>query len=380
VLSPAVWRCPTRKVERLRPSSLASTRVDGRVYPKWWPENELATDSSESEVFQILALSGGGFLGLYTADILVRLEKIAGKPLGRCFDLISGTSVGGILAIGLALEKSAESMRDMFIADGEKIFSARSRPRFGWFDARRSFFSPKYDGTALKDAVGRVIGKETKISEAKHRLLVPAVNMTKGSFQMFKTGHHPAFHADPGRRAVDVAMATSAAPTYFPLADVDNAHFVDGGLVANAPDLCALHEARHFLRQDVRRVHILSIGTTSMGFSLARSIGRNLGSWKWMTRGRLFTTVVSAQQQLVDYILSHELADRYLRIDATPSIEQQADLALDVADASARGTLLGLAEGSFQRFSADPRLTRFLSHAPIPPQFFDSAESRERSS
>lgn len=320
--------------------------------------------------FQILALSGGGYLGLYTAEILALLEGRSGKPLAQCFDLVSGTSVGGILAIGLALEVPAADMRDMLIQRGERIFSTRGRPQFGWWDARRSLFLPKYDGTELRRAIADMIGADTRIGHAKHRLLVPAVNMTKGSVQMFKTGHHENFQSDPKRNAVDVAMATSAAPTYFPLAECGQAQFADGGLVANAPDMCALHEATHFLNQNASDVSILSIGTTSTGFSVRRSLGRNLGSWKWMSRGRLFSTIVSAQQQLIDYILRHDLADRYFRIDAVQSPEQQADLALDVADEPARGTLLGLAEGSFQKASADPRLTTMLAHVPATPEFF----------
>ena len=323
--------------------------------------------------FQILALSGGGFLGLYTAEILARLEQRAGKPLAQCFDLVAGTSVGGILAIGLALEVPAARMRDLFDERGTRIFSKRPKPRYGWLDLWRSVCGSKYSDHELRLAVSDLIGEETKISAAKHRLLVPAVNMTKGSVQMFKTGHHPSFGTDPHRRAVDVAMATSAAPTYFPLAEMDNAHFVDGGLVANAPDLCALHEATHFLGQDHSSIEILSIGTTTTGFSLKRSLGRNMGSWKWMSRGRLFSTVVSAQQQLIDYILQHQLGRRYFRIDARQSEEQQADLALDVANDAARGTLLGLAEGSYQKASADPRLAAMLSHAAPSPQFFNSS-------
>lgn len=319
--------------------------------------------------FQILALSGGGYLGLYTAEILARLEQQAGRPLGQCFDLIAGSSIGGILAIGLAMEVPAAEMRDAFERDGENIFSTRPRPRFGWWDARRSFRRPKYDGKALRDVVANLIGADTKISAAKHRLLVPAVNMTKGSVQMFKTGHHPDLRVDPGRNAVDVAMATSAAPTFFPLGAVDGSHFADGGLVANAPDLCALHEATYFLGQKHSDVEILSIGTTTAGFSLPRSIGRRLGSLQWMTRGRLLSTVVSAQQQMVDYILKHQLEERYFRIDAALKEEQQADLGLDVATESARGTLLGLAGGSYQEVASNPRLLQFISHVAKPPVF-----------
>lgn len=335
----------------------------------------MATESTKNKLFQILALSGGGYLGLYASEILARLEERAGRPIGKCFDLVSGTSVGGILAAGVSLEVPAARMRDLFIQRGQDIFSSRPRPKLGWLDAGRSLLGPKYDGKALRSVVSEIIGEETTLAACKHRLIVPAVNMTKGSVQMFKTGHHPDFTLDPKRRLVDVVMATSAAPTYFPLAEVGSAHYADGGLVANAPDQCALHEATHFLKQDVRQISILSIGTTSTGFSLKRSLGRDLGSAKWMLRGRLLRTIVSSQQQLVDYMLRHQLGERYLRIDAIQSEEQQADLALDVADDNAQGTLLGLAEGSFQKVAADPRLQQFLSHAPDPPEFPGAASA-----
>jgi hypothetical protein len=139
----------------------------------------LATESSETKVFQILAVSGGGYLGLYAAELLARLEARAGKPLGRCFDLIAGTSVGGILAASLALEIPINRVRDVFVERGEQIFSNRPRPKVGWIDAGRSLFSSKYDGLALRSVISEILGEETRVSAAKHRLLVPAVNMTK---------------------------------------------------------------------------------------------------------------------------------------------------------------------------------------------------------
>ena len=320
--------------------------------------------------FQILALSGGGYLGLYSAEILARLEESAGRPLGRCFDLVSGTSVGGLLALAIASEIPVARVRDLFVQRGTQIFSERGRPRVWWTDVWRSLLKPKYDGTELRQVIEEVLGAETTLREARHRVVIPSVNMTKGSVQMFKTAHHPRFVTDHRRRMSDIAMATSAAPTYLALAEIDNAYFADGGLVANAPDMCALHEASVFLDQKPEEVSILSIGTTTSGFSLPRSIGRNLGSLKWTARGRLFSTIVSAQQQMIDFMLKHQLGDRYLRIDTRPGEEQQTDLALDVADAAATGTLRGLAEGSFQQFATDARLISMLAHQPSPPNFF----------
>lgn len=320
--------------------------------------------------FQILALSGGGYLGLYTAEVLARLEAQANRPIGQCFDLIAGTSVGGLLALAVAMEKPVAQVRDLFTHRGTQIFSERGRPRYWWQGFWRSLRKPKYDGTALRAAIESIVGRETLLGQARHRVIIPSVNMTKGSVQMFKTAHNPKLVTDHRRKAADIAMATSAAPTYFPLAEMDNAYFADGGLVANAPDMCALHEACAFLDVKPEDVKILSIGTTTAGFSLPRSIGRNLGSLQWTARGRLFSTIVSSQQQLVDFMLKHQLGDRYLRIDSRPGEEQLADLALDVADASATGTLRGLAEGSYQEFTNHPRLVAMLAHLPPAPVFY----------
>lgn len=324
--------------------------------------------------FHILALSGGGYRGLFTAQVLKLLEKQAGRPIGECFDLIAGTSIGGIIAIGLAMGKTAERITEVFADRGEKIFPYGEKPesRFGrWRLYRRMLREPKYDSVELRSAVDAVVGYGKLIRDAKTRLLIPAVNMSKGSVQMFKTAHHPNFKLDKDRKAADVALATSAAPIYFPMAEVGDSYFVDGGIVANAPDLCALLEAKHFLGQKQEDIRILSIGTTTTKFSLPSSLGRKFGVAAWMANFRLTSTVSSAQQQLVDFMMQHELGDRYLRIDTVPSVEQTVDLGLDLATESRRKTLLGLAEGEFQRVIANGKIKEFLEHKPEAPTFFN---------
>lgn len=328
--------------------------------------------------FQILALSGGGYLGLFTACILAEIEKQTGRPIAQSFDLIAGTSVGGIIALGLASEVPAERIRQLFWDRGEEIFSNRRRPKSslgGFLELRRFFCRPKYKDDGLRRAVSDVLGNGTKLGEAKHRVLIPAVNMTKGSVQMFKTPHHPSFVRDHALRMVDIALATSAAPTFFPLAEIQDALFVDGGIVANAPDLCAVHEATHFLEQSRDDVHVLSIGTTTSQFSLSHATGRKLGAVSWVRGGRLFSTMISAQQQLTDFLLKHQLGDRYLRIDAMQSREQEADLALDVATAAARKTISGLAQGAYQNIAANPRFLAMLNHTPSAPTFFAGTQA-----
>ena len=322
--------------------------------------------------FQILALSGGGYRGLFTSSVLTKLEEQAGCPLHQCFDLIAGTSVGGIIALGLAMGKKAESIRKMFLDHGEEIFPRGEVP-ISWLGRKRArvfeWYHPKYDGTVLRTRIEGVLGADTKLGDAKTRVLIPTVNMTMGSVQMFKTAHTPKLMTDHTLKAVDIAMATSAAPLYFPMAEVGNSHFIDGGVVANAPDLCALHEAVQFLDRKIEEVSIMSIGTTTSKFSLPTSAGREFGQRDWLKNDRLSSTVISSQQQLVDFMLKHQLRERYVRFDEEPSAEQTSDLGMDLATESRRKTLLGLEDGCYQRLCNDSRVKDMLAHRSPPPIF-----------
>jgi uncharacterized protein len=330
--------------------------------------------------FQILSLSGGGYRGLFTIEVLKRLEQRAGRPIGSCFDLIAGTSIGGIIAIGLALGKTAAEIHKMFIEHGERIFPEKPEVEFRlshFFRIRRAMKSPRHTNQALKEVIEGVIGKETLLGEAKTRLLVPTVNMTKGSVQMFKTPHSPRLFTDQYKKAVDVAMATSAAPFIFPLAEIDNALYADGGLVANSPDACAIHEAVNYLGQRREDIVLISVGTTTSKFGVPSSYGTDYGAWRWVENQRILTTMFAAQQQLVDFMVKQDLADRYVRIDEMASPEQSVDLGLDKATPAQRKTLLGLAEAAFQRVSADPFVLKTLNHIPPQPEFVSTFKRPE---
>ena len=100
------------------------------------------------------------------------------------------------------------------------------------------------------------------------------------------------------------------------------------------------------------------------------SLGRNFGQKLWLENNRLISTILSSQQQLVDFMLKHQLGERYVRFDAQPSHEQVLDLGLDLATASRRQTLLGMAEGCYQELSNDPQVITMLAHRPPAPKFY----------
>ena len=310
----------------------------------------------------MLSLSGGGFLGLYTVTVLAELEQQIGRPLGSCFNLLAGTSVGGIAALGLGLERTAEDIRAAFEENGSRVFSNRPAPTTPLgrkYDFMRSFFAPKYDGVALRETVAEVLGEETTIGNLLHPVIIPAVNLTKGKPQLFKTDHHPDFKRDHRLRLVDVALATSAAPTYFPLAEIGDELFADGGLFANSPELLALHEAEHFFGACTEDVQMLSIGTTTTQFSFSHAKGKHLGVLSWGSS--LAQTMLSSQQLETYYMLVHKLGDRHIRVDAVQSREQERALGLDVATEDAKRTIRGLASGSTQEVINNPRLEKMLA-------------------
>lgn len=326
--------------------------------------------------FQILSLSGGGFLGLYTISVIADLERNLGRPFATCFDLLAGTSVGGIIALGLAAETPAEKIRSAFETNGHLIFSDRPAPttRLGRAqDFLRSLFSPKYTAENLRKTIEQVVGPNTTIADLRHPVLIPTVNLTKGRPQVFKTSHHPTFQFDHKLKVVDVALATSAAPTYFPVAEIGDQFFADGGLYANSPDLFALHEAEYFFNVRNEDIWLLSVGTSTTEFSFSHSTGRDLGVWQWGRR--LAQTMISSQQLSVDFIAKHKLNDRYLRIDEVQSREQERDLDLDIATSSAQKTIRGIAYGSSQSISPNPVLRTILSRTAPPPKFYHLSPS-----
>ena len=307
-----------------------------------------------------LALSGGGFLGLYTASVLAELEHRAGQPLGRCFDLLAGTSIGAVLGLALAFEVPMERLVRLFTAHGEQVFSSRPLPggQIGrLIDLGRAVLGPKCGSEALQELLQAELG-DRRLGEALHPLVMPAVDIGSCRAKVFKTPHSVAAAGDGDLRAVDVALAACAAPAYFPAVRIGNRLFADGGLFAVAPDQVALHEAEHFMALDVARLRLLSIGTATLRYRPAEPLEADAGAIGWLRDGRLILTLISVQQQHVQAMVEDRLGDRYLRMDA--EWPQRAGLGLDVATPAAARVLAGLARRTLE--DTEPRLLApFLS-------------------
>lgn len=233
---------------------------------------------------KILAIDGGGIKGAFPAAFLASVEEAAGKRVADHFDLIAGTSTGGIIALGLGLGLSARDILRFYQEHGRRVFGQQSEgsgflSRLSSYLHRqkrrvRQLVGPAYDSGALRTALEGAFGAKL-LGDSSVRLIVPAYSINTRSVYVFKTAHHPRFEVDHKRAAVDVALATAAAPTYFPAHEMaDDALLVDGGIWANNPTGMAAVEAIGVLGWPGESLRILSIGCTEPLYTCPARGGR----------------------------------------------------------------------------------------------------------
>lgn len=221
----------------------------------------------DNKIRRILCIDGGGIKGVMPAAYLATIEEQLGVRVVDHFDLITGTSTGGIIAIGLGLGLSAAELLDLYRKKGPGIFSqdVPADLKFFnrvWLDGKQFLFT-KYKSDGLRSALEEVLGSQ-KLGDSRTRLVIPAYSDTLPGPYLFKTAHHPRLRSDYKQPAVDVAMATAAAPTYFSKHQMPTGEeLVDGGVWANNPMGVAALEAACVLKWDMKNVHILSLGCTS---------------------------------------------------------------------------------------------------------------------
>jgi predicted acylesterase/phospholipase RssA len=306
---------------------------------------------------------------LYTARLLADLEDYFGAPAGTRFDLIAGTSVGGILALALAYELPAQKIVTLFEKHGREIF--KKRAPFGYLKA---MYSAEPLRALLSDS--DFFGQRT-LADCRHPHIIPSINFTTGKPVIFKTPHNPKLVRDHERLAVDVALATSAAPLYFPRHMILSSQYVDGGLFANAPGFLAVHEAEFFLDQRPADVHLMALGTMSAAFTVDPRRNRKGGMLSWggwnpvNTQKQLFGLAISSQETLIDFVLGHRLGRRYLHVDDELRDEQARSVALDKATPQASEVLIGRAHERVKwLLGSEPRCSEFFAHQPSPPKFY----------
>lgn len=226
---------------------------------------------------RILCIDGGGILGAFPAAFLASLEDHIDEPIGSYFDLIAGTSTGGIIATGLAMGLSASEILEFYERDGPKIFAAEGSRVENWIKNKARIFRQlvvsKYSSDRLRDALENALG-EKRIGDAKTRLILPAWNPEAQRVYIYKTAHHPRLAVDYKIAAVDAVMATASAPTYFRqhISDED-VGLIDGGVWANNPIAVAVVEAISTLGWKSDEIDVLSLGCLDEIYTIPENAG-----------------------------------------------------------------------------------------------------------
>ncbi|XP_070843274.1 85/88 kDa calcium-independent phospholipase A2 isoform X1 [Chaetodon trifascialis] len=192
----------------------------------------------------LLCLDGGGIKGLVLIQMLIALEREAGRPTRELFDWVAGTSTGGILALAIIHGKSMEYLRCLYFRMKEQVFKG-SRP---------------YESAPLEDFLKKEFGENTKMADVRYpRVMVTSVLADRhpGELHIFRNYNPPSVHREPPYATTATfkpltipqeqlvwraARSSGAAPTYFrPMG-----RFLDGGLLANNPTLDAMSEVHQY--------------------------------------------------------------------------------------------------------------------------------------
>jgi len=269
--------------------------------------------------FRILSFDGGGIRGVLTAVLLGRLSDEYPGLLQRRPDAItmfSGTSTGGILALGIAAGLTPQQIRDLYVVNGKLIFDAswmRDVVEIGGLSGA------KYDNANLKRILNETFGG-LRLKDLKARVLIASFRLDNQESDPSKRTWSPKFfHNFPGPDSdgeslvVDVAMATSAAPTYFPSYD----GYIDGGVTANNPSMAAVAQALDGRNQPAERaaleeIKLLSLGT---GVSLQYIEGQDLdwGDAQWIKP--ILNVMMDGSVGVADFQCSQLLGNRYCRLE-----------------------------------------------------------------
>lgn len=275
------------------------------------------TADTKSTPYNVLSIDGGGIRGLYAARFLVLLQRLAkykgsdlGDDLGRCFDLIAGTSTGAILGCAVAVNLDLEKIVELYRRHGKHIFP-KPLP-----EGPRAIFQRRSSVNSQGDAALRKVLKENfgdwtigkVFAERKISLSIPAVNLLNHQGWVFKTPHVAgSSHRDDGYLLSDVCLASTAAPIFRSIASVNDPnnedtmqYFVDGGLWANNPVLVGLTDALQ-CAENHQPIRIFCLGTVP-GKSGTEIDSPHWGLYEWKFGSDALLVGMDSQSHVYDHI------------------------------------------------------------------------------
>lgn len=298
--------------------------------------------------YRVLSIDGGGIRGLITVILMQRLSQEPGLEnwLGPV-DLIAGTSTGGLLALAIAKGLDLQVIRDLYEKKGAEVFDD------SWLDDVMdlgTIIGAEYHIKNLARELRRILGSTTLGELSKHVLITSFDLDNEATDPSKRTWKPKLFHNLPGQGnddgwlAYEVGLYTSAAPTYFPTVD----GFIDGGVYANNPSMCALaqtQDCRNAVHPPLSDVILLSLGT---GTSLTYITGKNL-DWGYAQWAKpLVSLMLDGVGGIADYECKQILESRYHRLAPVfpPGVSIQMDDVKRIPDMIAFANSVSIADAA----------------------------------
>ena len=299
----------------------------------------MAGKAKRDRQLRILSIDGGGIRGIIPAKVLARIEQLTKAKIADLFDVIAGTSTGGILALGLTCpgddkkpKHAAQDLLDLYVNRGAAIFNKPMLP------AVEKVFIPEYSPKALEKALADYLG-DARLKDAVTQVTVTAYETERRRPFFFRSANAAAKPDEYDYFMRDVARATSAAPTYFPAHKIDTTppdHYalVDGGVFANNPGLCAYVDALKDPHPP-DDVVMVSLGTGSLTRPLKYDDIKSWGEARWVQP--LISVMMDGVSAATDYQLAQILGqDNYFRLQTT------LDVASDEMDDASKDNIQNL--------------------------------------
>lgn len=270
----------------------------------------------EKERF-ILCVDGGGMRGIIPVVVLQRLEKLlkergVNKPLAKCFDLIAGTSTGGLIALSLTIpnpfmkddQVDLNVLRESYLEMGRFIFPQVQGPGHTIVKSLLMLASYKYSPAGLEKLLKSWFS-DVELSSSEVPVMIIAYDLKTGKDYVMRS-----WDEDCTIKAREAARATSAAPTYFPPFNYGSHVLVDGGVIANNPAMFAYAEAKKRWPES-KRITVFSISTGTSNHTMDKNSGSGLLSWA----EHIVPLYSSAQKRSVDFLLNGLPGTDYIRFD-----------------------------------------------------------------
>ncbi len=290
--------------------------------------------------FRVLAIDGGGICGIFSAAVLAGLEDDLGLHVADVFDLIVGTSTGGIIALALGAGMAPREILDRYVEFKDRIF-----PR-GRLRGVRHLARSKYEQRPLQEALQEMFG-ESLLGDSSVPLAIPAFNITTNDVHVLKTPHHSTLRRDHRLTIWQVALATSAAPTFFPAyrLPIDEVRLVDGGVWANNPSMVGVTEAVSKFDRPLAEIRLLNVGTTMALRHRDPRLDRG-GILQWLRTPKVTDVMLEAQT-----LASFKQAQLLLGCERAYRLSPPVPDGLATLDDCDAAHLIGLASGHSRQFS-----------------------------